>query len=481
MPDKKKDPPGASQRAEDTAHIEQAPSTPPQADDQELPAFLDRRKKKSVLDILPIHTAARKFPMMNHEELLAQGSDIKRNGLATKITLWCENRRGYDDEAVHTQIYILDGRNRLAAMELVGIPISFDGQWLLRDDLGEDDDESLISDLLYATFTDDDGSTNPGSCPDPYAYVLSANVRRRHLRPEEKYQAIAALLKAKPELSDRAIAKDLGFSPTTVGKVRAEASPNVQGGHKPDVRKEASGRKARGRKPEKPKAAPANEIERLLSELMAEGKKPAGGMNHAAIAIRAGKLEELLGSDPAFTPHIEGLKEQGGKNGVTGSGGAVMMHVTYIRRIRETGTTEYRPKPAPAAPRPGKTGKPDLRIVKTDSPASEQVIVVFGERLWPAPQPNRFVEYTYAQLCAAIWTFRDLDGLMSGGSPASRGISIRNSTRWVKEFLLRANYSVQGEASILKVYNLISGITHLRAERPDGECKFPPTPKVEQL
>ena len=41
---------------------------------------------------------------------------------------------------------------------------------------------------------------------DPYEYVLSANLHRRHLTAEQKREIIAKLLKAQPEKSNRTIA-----------------------------------------------------------------------------------------------------------------------------------------------------------------------------------------------------------------------------------------------------------------------------------
>jgi hypothetical protein len=58
--------------------------------------------------------------------------------------------------------------------------------------------------------------------PDPYAYVMSANLHRRHLTTEQKRDLIAKLVKAQPEKSDRQIAKETKTSPTTVGTVRTK-------------------------------------------------------------------------------------------------------------------------------------------------------------------------------------------------------------------------------------------------------------------
>src|SRR5262249_57293507 len=57
---------------------------------------------------------------------------------------------------------------------------------------------------------------------DPYDYVLSANVNRRHLTTEQKRDVIAKVIKAKPKLSNRQIAEKTRTSHPFVGKGRAE-------------------------------------------------------------------------------------------------------------------------------------------------------------------------------------------------------------------------------------------------------------------
>src|SRR5262249_35114546 len=56
---------------------------------------------------------------------------------------------------------------------------------------------------------------------DPVAYVISANVLRRHLNAEQKRELIGKLLKAQPEKSNRQIAKIARADDKTVGTVRA--------------------------------------------------------------------------------------------------------------------------------------------------------------------------------------------------------------------------------------------------------------------
>jgi hypothetical protein len=55
---------------------------------------------------------------------------------------------------------------------------------------------------------------------DPYDYVLSANIHRRHLTPEKRRDLIAAVIKAKPESSNRVIAKMIKADHKTVGTIR---------------------------------------------------------------------------------------------------------------------------------------------------------------------------------------------------------------------------------------------------------------------
>jgi ParB-like chromosome segregation protein Spo0J len=63
-------------------------------------------------DHLPIHPAAAFFPMMSEEELKALGEDIETRGMMLPIVIL--QRPGRRKDA------LLDGRNRLAALEAAG-------------------------------------------------------------------------------------------------------------------------------------------------------------------------------------------------------------------------------------------------------------------------------------------------------------------------------------------------------------------------
>src|SRR6266852_2226661 len=73
---------------------------------------------RSWRDVLKVHPAAALFPMMSEAELKGLGEDIKANGLQQKITLIALQREGE-----RTEYSVVDGRNRLDAMEAAGIEI----------------------------------------------------------------------------------------------------------------------------------------------------------------------------------------------------------------------------------------------------------------------------------------------------------------------------------------------------------------------
>ena len=146
---------------------------------------------KSWRDVIKVHPAADMFPMMTADEKKVLGEDIKKNRLHERVTLYGNLN------AVETW-QLLDGRNRLDAMELVGLPVFVEN--------GE------IRNELWAFRRDDQ--------VDPYEFVISANVHRRHLTPEQKRDLIAKLLKAQPSKSNRTIAKQTKADHKTVGAMR---------------------------------------------------------------------------------------------------------------------------------------------------------------------------------------------------------------------------------------------------------------------
>jgi ParB-like chromosome segregation protein Spo0J len=136
---------------------------------------------------IKVHPAADLFPMMSPEELRELGEDIKKHGMNVHIVITP------DDEGM-----LVDGRNRLAAMEMVGMKVI--------DDYGELDYSIPCRYLEH----------------DPYEDVISANIHRRHLTAEQKRDLIGKLLKATPQKSNRQISDLTKTDDKTVASVRTK-------------------------------------------------------------------------------------------------------------------------------------------------------------------------------------------------------------------------------------------------------------------
>jgi hypothetical protein len=149
----------------------------------------EQPKTRTWRDVLPIHPAAELFPLMSGDELRELGEDIKRRGLLEQPVFYRDPKLG---------VCVLDGRNRLDACELIGRSIldannELARHWHIRDAAG--------------SF-------------DPVAFVCSKNLHRRHLTSEQKRDLIARVLKAKPEESNRQIAKQVKADHKTVSQER---------------------------------------------------------------------------------------------------------------------------------------------------------------------------------------------------------------------------------------------------------------------
>jgi hypothetical protein len=98
-----------------------------------------------------VHPAADVFPMMSDEELEKLGQDIKENGLKVPI-----------DVQISSSV-LLDGRNRLEAMERAGIGEWVEQRWIRGD---------------------------------PAAHIISCNIHRRHLTKQQQADLIVNALAA---------------------------------------------------------------------------------------------------------------------------------------------------------------------------------------------------------------------------------------------------------------------------------------------
>lgn len=161
-------------------------------------------KTKSWRDMIEVHPAANLFPMMSDEELKALGEDIKQHGLNEPIAITYQKPGGGP-----YQYSLIDGRNRLDAMEMAGLApnlLRARDRWKLEL-AGSNQNE--VPQPVFAT-------------GNPFDYVLSRNIHRRHLTPEQKRDLIANVLKAQPEKSNRQIAEQTKADHKTVASVRAE-------------------------------------------------------------------------------------------------------------------------------------------------------------------------------------------------------------------------------------------------------------------
>lgn len=114
----------------------------------------------------PIHPAADLMPMLGESDLDALAADIRANGLHEPVVL-------FDGQ-------VLDGRNRLAACHLAGVEPTF---------------------------------RTLESCADPVGFVLSVNVRRRHLSTSQLAMVggrVARSLNLDSGRSDETAAKMVG-------------------------------------------------------------------------------------------------------------------------------------------------------------------------------------------------------------------------------------------------------------------------------
>ena len=132
--------------------------------------------------LYPHHPVADIFPLLPPEELQSLASDIRHHGLQEPVWLW-------KDE--NADIYLLDGRNRVAACEIAGV----------------------------------EPQTRWYSGGDPVSFVVSQNLHRRHLTAGQK-AAVAAELE--PLYAVEAAKRSGGRPKKGEGKPVAEPPPVKQ-------------------------------------------------------------------------------------------------------------------------------------------------------------------------------------------------------------------------------------------------------------
>jgi hypothetical protein len=177
--------------------------------------------------VLPVHSACEVIPAYDDCKLISLGRDIKQSGGCKLPIIILMQPNG--------TFALLDGRSRLDALCHVGIKfeIKIVGGHVVIDAPGYD----IPAPIEIA----------PDASFNAYAFVLSVNLHRRQLKNAQKRNITKEVIRAQPGLSDRAIARMAGVDGKTVKQLRLEIAGNAE--IRIGDRVEATGRKARGRKP----------------------------------------------------------------------------------------------------------------------------------------------------------------------------------------------------------------------------------------
>ena len=222
--------------------------------------------------MLPVHPAADLFPMLSKDELKALGEDIRKHGLQNKVVLWTGGPDGP---------MLLDGRNRLDAMEQVlWAPIVEGGK---------------LSDRICRLWKGG----------DPYAYVISANIHRRHLNVEQRQALLIELIARAPQKSDRQIGKAIGVDGKTVGVARAKGEdvgriPHVE------TRTDTKGREQPAKKPRRTEDDFKRDVDRTAELRAAAQDAEAKGMPELAQRY----LAEIPGNKRALQEKLEAIDRE---------------------------------------------------------------------------------------------------------------------------------------------------------------------------
>jgi hypothetical protein len=214
-------------------------------------------KPTSWRSLIKVHPAAGLFPMMSSAEIATLAEDIKANGMTSPVTTW----RDKDGTK-----WLLDGRNRLDAMATAGYRFKLHAQW--KPDQPRDPEQFKIvppeGARPYLT------RVNHYYHDDPDAYVVSANIHRRHLTGAQKSELIAKLLKADPTKSDRSIAAVVKVDNKTVAAKREQLEAGEEIPHQEArVGRDGKVQPAAKKSARKAEGAPAAEPDQWWKEIAA--------------------------------------------------------------------------------------------------------------------------------------------------------------------------------------------------------------------
>lgn len=148
------------------------------------------KNNRSWRDVIKIHPAAEVFPLLGDADLRALADDIEANGLHVAPIVFEETGKDEHGNEV-TTTWLIDGRNRLDAMELLGWEVV---DWEEYDRTGE---AKIVIESMRGVAIDAEVII-----PEQHAFrdvaglVVSANIRRRHLSKKQQASLIVKAVNA---------------------------------------------------------------------------------------------------------------------------------------------------------------------------------------------------------------------------------------------------------------------------------------------
>jgi hypothetical protein len=252
------------------------------------------RQEKSWRDTLPVHPAAELFPLMSPDELKTLGADIVQNGLTSTIAVWRTDSKA--------PLYLLDGRNRLDAIEMVtGKPVEIGTPSIAAGD------KFLATDRVIEL---------DGRSADPWVYVVSANIHRRHLTAEKKREIVAELLKANPQRSNNATAKIAKVDDKTVGAVRANLErrseiPNVETRTDSKGRQQPAKKATKETQKKKPaESQPVESVESTTTTTVVGTRDDIGATSAGEVERLEARIRELENQKRCLELKMTGLQSE---------------------------------------------------------------------------------------------------------------------------------------------------------------------------
>jgi hypothetical protein len=240
--------------------------------------------KTSWRDRYKVHPAADVFPMMSDAELAELGEDIKANGLVNKPLFYLDGNAGP---------ILIDGRNRLEAIERLGLKLP------------------LPEDFLATA--------------DPVASIISLNIHRRHLTKAQQADMIVAAIKAgaaNEPVQDEPVNQG---GRTKGGKAKKNTEKEKVFKAAKDAGISEGTAKRAYDKANKPKVK-----KRVIDAL--KKKTVANGCTEAEASAAQAKVDELLGRKPkAAKPKV---KPKGSTGTVTIPAGIDGARTNYIDELR---------------------------------------------------------------------------------------------------------------------------------------------------